>query len=111
VLLSLLTGETLHTSIPGVAGLPGGYPFVLKHGKFTLRLPAEVPVAEAIAHNKAGERLDGLEVGSEVNFVGKARRSLIAVGFEYAQGFNLAEWQRASNRMVALRNRLRRTSA
>lgn len=37
VVMALLTGEALCTSIPGVAGLPGGYPFLLKRGKFTLQ--------------------------------------------------------------------------
>jgi hypothetical protein len=90
VVMSLLTGGTLYTSIPGVAGLPGGYPFILKGRRFTLRLPPGITSAEAIAHNKTGERLDGLELESGVKFVGKARRSLIDVGFEYAQGFDLA---------------------
>jgi hypothetical protein len=111
VLMSLLTGETLHTSIPGVAGMPGGYPFVLKSGKFTLQLPSNIAAAEAVAHNKGGERVDGLDVGSDAKFVGKARRSLMAVGFEYAQGFDLAEWQNASDRMIVLRDRLRLTKA
>src|SRR3984893_7163465 len=39
VMMSLLLGGTLHTSVPGVAGLPGGYPFILKRRKFALHLP------------------------------------------------------------------------
>ncbi|HMI53504.1 MAG TPA: hypothetical protein VK525_18460 [Candidatus Saccharimonadales bacterium] len=109
VIMSLLSGGTLHTSVPGVAGLPGGYPFVLKGRKFTLRLPSGITSAEAIAHNKTGERLDGLDLESDVKFVGKARRFLTDVGFEYAEGFNLGEWQCVCDRMVALRDRLRQT--
>jgi hypothetical protein len=107
VVISLLTGGTLHTSVPGVAGLPGGYPFVVKSGKFMLHLPSGISGTEAIAHNKVGERLDGLELGSSVKFIGEACRSLTRVGFEYANGFALAEWQSVCGRMVALRNRLR----
>jgi hypothetical protein len=56
VIMSLLSGGTLHTSVPGVAGLPGGYPFVLQGRKFTLQqLPAGNTDDEAIAHNKTGE--------------------------------------------------------
>lgn len=110
VVLSLLTGGTLHTSIPGLDGLPGGYPFALKNRKFTLRLPSNIPPAEAIAHNKGGESLDGLDLDADAKFVGKARQSLLKVGFEYAQGFALADWQRVRDKMLQLRYRLRRKS-
>jgi hypothetical protein len=111
VIMSLHSGGTLHTSVPGVAGLPGGYPFVLKGRKFTLQLPSGITGTEAIAHNKTGERLDGLDLGSDVKFVGKARRFLTDVGFAYAEGFNLGEWQCVCDTMVALRDRLRQTKA
>lgn len=107
VILSLLTGGTLHTSIPGVAGLPGGYPFLLKRGKFTLRLPSGITSAEAIAVNKGGERLDGLDLDAGVKFVGKAGRSLTSAGFEFAQGFDIAEWPIVRDKMMLLRDRLR----
>lgn len=108
VLMSLLTGETLHASIPGVAGMPGGYPFVLNGGKFTLRLPSSVSSDEAIAHNKRGEQHDGLDLGLGAKFIGQARRFLTEVHFEYAQGFDLCEWQKVCDKMVRLRDRLRR---
>jgi hypothetical protein len=111
VLMSLLTGELLHTSVPGVAGLPGGYPFTLNHGKFSLRLPSGVTLAEASAHNKTGERLDNLDLASGVQYLGKARQSLASVGYEYAAGFDLADWQAASRKMIALRSRLRHSSS
>jgi hypothetical protein len=52
VLLSSLTGKTRNISIPGVRGLPGGYPFILKNRKCTLRLPPGITLEEAVAHNK-----------------------------------------------------------
>jgi hypothetical protein len=107
MVITLLAGGTLHTSIPGVAGLPGGYPFVLKGKKFTLQLPSNITSAEAIAHNKTGERLDGLDLESNAKFVGNALRSLTGVNFEYAQGFDLAEWRSACDKMILLRKRLR----
>jgi hypothetical protein len=109
LLLSLLSGETLRTSIPGVDGLPGGYPFLLKRGKFFLQLPSGVTRSEAIAHNKKGERLDGLDLGEGVKFIGKARTALDAAKFAYAQGFAFSEWPLACERMVSLRDRLRGT--
>lgn len=110
LILALLTGGTLKTSIPGVGRLPGGYPFVLKRGKFKLRLPAGITQAEAIAHNKKGECLDGLDLESGVRFVGKARRALASAGFEYAQGFDLAEWPAVLDKMLLLRERLRKVA-
>ena len=110
LLLALLSGATLHASIPGVAGFPGGYPFLLKQGKFSLRLPAGVTPAEAIAHNKKGERLDGLDLQADAKFVGKARQALNAANFEYAQGFSFSEWPRVCERMASLRDRLRITT-
>jgi hypothetical protein len=109
VLTSLLTREALHISIPGVAGLPGGYPFLLRDGKFALKLPPGITTVEAIAHNKTGERLDGLDVDSSVKFVGRAHNSLAAAGYEYAPGFDLADWRSARDKMILLRERLRRT--
>lgn len=64
VILAMLSGRTLQVSIPGIAALPGGYPYLLKDGKLTLQLPAGIGREEAIAHNKTGERSDGLDIGS-----------------------------------------------
>lgn len=111
VILSLLTGSLLHQSLPGVAGLPGGYPFVLKNRKFTLRLPPGVTREQAIAHNKTGEHSDGLDLGSAIKFLGKANHALASVGFEYAQGFDLTDWPTVLTKMLALRQRLRSKSA
>lgn len=108
VLMALLSGDSLRMSIPGVKGMRGGYPFALKRGKFSLRLPSEITLDEAIAHNRTGERLDGLDLESGVKFAGKTRRALTAAGFEYAQGFDFAEWPEVRDRMVVLRDRLRK---
>jgi hypothetical protein len=75
-----------------------------------LRLPSDITSAEAIAHNKTGERLDGLDLGSGAKFIGKAHRSLVDVNFEYAQGFDLTEWPSVRDRMLVLRDRLRLTT-
>jgi len=109
LVMSLFLGETLHTSVPGVAGLPGGYPFTLRNRKFILHLPSGITAAEAIAHNKTGEQLDGLDLGAGVKFLGKAQQSLAQAGFEYAEGFDLTEWQSVCDRMSALRDHLRLT--
>jgi hypothetical protein len=108
VMMSLLLNGTLRTSVPGVAGLPGGYPFVLKRRTFVLHLPSGITAAEAIAHNKTGERLDGLDLGAGVKFIGKAQEALTRVSFEYAEGFDLVDWRNVRDRMIELRDALRR---
>lgn len=107
ILLALLSGKTLHSSTPGVAGLPGGYPFLLKAGKFTLCLPRGVTREQAIAHNKYGEHADGLDLAAGVKFTESARRALAAVNFEFAEGFAFEDWQAARDKLLALRDRLR----
>lgn len=112
ILLALLTGAPLRRSLPGVGGLPGGYPWLLRNGKFTMQLPASLPLPEAVAHNKTGERADGLDIdlaerGSAVRFSPKGRRALAAAGFEHAEGFDLHDWRTACDGMMGLRERLR----
>jgi hypothetical protein len=80
---------------------------VLKHRKSAQHLPSGITSAEAVAHPKTGERIDGLELGLGVRFVGKACLALMRWGFEYAAGFDLAEWKSVCDRTLALRDRLR----
>lgn len=107
VMLSLLSGKTLHISTPGVAGLPGGYPFLLKAEQFSLLLPPGVTREQAIGHNKSGEHADGFDLAAGVKFTESARRALAAVHFEFAEGFAFEDWQAARDKMLALRDRLR----
>jgi hypothetical protein len=108
LLLSLLSGDALQMSLPGVHGMRGGYPFIVKGGKFTLNLPPAITQAEAIAHNRKGERLDGIDLEAGVTFMRKARRALSATGFAYAEGFDFHEWPHVRDKMLVLRDRLRR---
>jgi len=111
VLVSLLSGETMRASIPGVGGLPGGYPFLLQQGKFQMQLPRGVSLAEAIAHNQTGERLDGLQLSSSVKFVGEVRHRLAEHHYSFADGFAFPDWEKARRDMLRLRDRLRRLRA
>lgn len=106
-LRALLTGEILKMSVPGVPGFPGGYPFTLKNRKFVLRLPPGMDLGKAMAHNKTGEFADGLDIDGGVQFTERASQALAAAGFEYAQGFDFAEWSSVRNAMLRLRERLR----
>jgi hypothetical protein len=108
VILALFTGNTLRMSVPGVPGLPGGYPFLVNRGKFQLHLPEGIRREEAIAHNQSGERMDGLQLGMEVRFAERARQALAGAGFPYADGYAWKEWKKARGAMVELRDGLRR---
>lgn len=107
VILALVNGKTLRVSLPGVAGFAGGYPFAVNKGKFKLDLPSGLSVENAIAQNRSGERIDGLELREGVTFTEKAQEALAAVGFAYAQGFAFKEWEKARNTMIGLSERLR----
>jgi hypothetical protein len=107
IIRAQLTGETVKISIPGVPGFPGGYPFALRNRKFALRLPPGINLQKAMAHNKTGEVADGLDIGGGVQFTARASHALTSVGFEYAEGFDFAEWSRARDAMLRLRERLR----
>jgi hypothetical protein len=48
------------------------------------KLPVGVTSAEAIAPNKNGEWLDGVDLDTSVKFVGNARKSLAGANYEYA---------------------------
>jgi len=93
--------------VPGVPGFAGGYPFALKKCKFALRLPPDIDLPKAMAHNKTAEFSDGLDIGDGVRFSDKANRALAAAGFEYARGFAFEEWYRVRDAMLRLRDRLR----
>jgi hypothetical protein len=107
VMLCLLDGGSLRCSIPGVGGLPGGYPYLLKGGRFRLQLPRRITLEEAVQHNRKGEHLDGIDLESGVRFAARANKALKAVGFEFAQGFDPAEWPTVCAKMIPLRDRLR----
>jgi hypothetical protein len=107
VVLCLLDGGSLQCSIPGVGGLPGGYPYLLKGGRFRLQLPRRITLEEAIQHNRRGEDLDGIDLETGVKFGARANKALKAVGFEFAQGFDPAEWATVCAKMILLRNQLR----
>jgi hypothetical protein len=109
VMLCLLDGGSLRCSIPGVGGLPGGYPYLLKGGRFSLQLPRRITLEEAVEHNRRGEHLDGIDLESAVRFAARANKALKTVGFEFAQGFDPADWSTVCDKMILLRDRLRHT--
>jgi hypothetical protein len=62
MLIELLAGNEIRTSLPGPLGLPGGYPVRLAGRSIGLNLPPGLDRAEAIAWNTRAGMRDGVEV-------------------------------------------------
>ncbi|MFJ8207308.1 potassium transporter TrkA [Micromonospora chalcea] len=105
---ALATGDEVTASLPGPLGLPGGYPVRLTGGRTELRLPAELPVAQAVAWNTAAGRRDGVEVGGgHVRYPERARVALAAYRPDLAGGWHASELPEIACRFTALRDHLR----
>jgi hypothetical protein len=81
VIRALLSGALLHTSLPGPAGLPGGYPVLLRDGSVETDLPAGVTLAQAVAWNQRWAAHEGVIVdpaAGTVEFTGPAAETLAA---------------------------------
>lgn len=105
---ALATGDEVTASLPGPLGLPGGYPVRLTGGRTELRLPAELPVAQAVAWNTAAGRRDGVEVGGgQVSYPERARAALAAYRPDLAGGWHAGELPEIAGRFTALRDHLR----
>ncbi|MFF1912959.1 hypothetical protein ACFVYE_15235 [Streptomyces sp. NPDC058239] len=110
---ALASGSELDTSLPGVAGLPGGYPVRISGGRVTLRLPAGLSRAEAVAANQRWSQADGIVVeGGRVRFAPAAAAALAEAepGWEPGE-FPAERTPDVCRRLLALRERLRRTPA
>jgi len=56
----LPNGLALRASVPGVRGLPGGYPVRITRGTIDLDLPPNVELEDAVAYNLRAGELDGI---------------------------------------------------
>lgn len=110
LLVSLLSGAELHTSVPGPLGLPGGYPVRLSGGALTLDLPG-LTLPEAVAWNHHAGRRDGIEIdGGRVRHLPPADAALAPHLPEFAQGWDATAYDEVQERFRDLRRRLRATS-
>jgi hypothetical protein len=104
LLHALLTGADFDTHVPGPGGLAGGFPVRVHDGAVSLRLPAGITEAQAIAVNARAARRDGLrEVGRRIQFEPAVTD---AVG-QLAHGFDISELASVSHRLLELRDELR----
>ena len=81
VIAALLNPDlNVKASLPGVFGLPGGYPVIIREGIVTWDLPGGVTVKDAVAFNQLAARADGIEcIGIDGTvFYTKAARSQMA---------------------------------
>jgi hypothetical protein len=53
--------RTIETHAPGILGLEGGYPVMIRNGEIVLDLPAGVTTEEAVAFNRMAGRGDAIE--------------------------------------------------
>jgi hypothetical protein len=108
LLLDLATGETRDTHLPGVLGLPGGYPVRVHRGGIRLRLPEGYPVELARQVQQGWSVADGVVVRQgRVEFGPAAGAELERLVPELAGGFALGELDRARSTLAQLRDRLR----
>ncbi|MFD2767152.1 hypothetical protein [Micromonospora eburnea] len=108
LLLALVTGAEVRTSLPGPLGLPGGYPVTVADGSVTLRLPPGVTRADAVAWNLRVGRDDGVEVvDGRVSHSPRAIDALAPYLPELAAGWPVAALDEVTERLTELRQRLR----
>lgn len=107
LLVDLLAGREIHTSLPGPLGLPGGYPVRLAAGALTLNLPG-LGQAEAVAWNLRVGRRDGIELrDGHVHHLPEAAHALRPHLPGLAQGWAATAYDEARDQFIALRRRLR----
>lgn len=105
---AMLSGDPLDTHLPGVLGLPGGYPVRLHQRSVQLRLPDGLGVDEAIALNQAWSRHDGAVVSGGRVILGEP--AAIALGAHLPHltgGFPVADTAQVCTDLLDLRERLR----
>ncbi|MEV1329717.1 potassium transporter TrkA [Micromonospora costi] len=108
LLLALVTGAEVRTSLPGPLGLPGGYPVALTGGSVTLRLPPGMSRAEAVAWNLRVGRGDGVGVvDGRVVYSPRAADALAPHVPDVAAGWPVAALDEVIERLTELRRRLR----
>lgn len=107
-MLALLTGATEDTHLPGVAGLPGGYPVRITAGEVALRLPPGVELDQVVDANRRWATRDGVLVeDGQVRFGPAVTDALAPLLPGYADGFAAGEVTGVIAAFQALRERLR----
>jgi hypothetical protein len=109
LLRDLAYGRSLHTNLPGPAGLPGGYPVRIRGGDIDLALPDGVSRIDAVDWNQSVGAADGVRFGEDgrVEFLAAVAERLVAYLPELASGFRVADLAGVTSEFIELRERLR----
>jgi len=108
LITDLLTGTERATHLPGPAGLPGGYPVLVRDGDVRLRLPPGLDREAAIAANQRASVWDGAVLdGKHLSFSPAASAALRPLAQELADGFGVDRLDTACEQLAELRARLR----
>jgi hypothetical protein len=106
---ALLTGTEVETHAPGPLGLPGGYPVRIADRMLSLRLPSGLTQAQAVAINQDAALRDGVMVTDGMVTFGPAARAVLEKELPcLAGGVKVSDITSACDRLLELRNRLRR---
>jgi hypothetical protein len=113
LMLAVAHGRAWRGHVPGPAGLPGGYPVVLRGGKLDLDLPAGLSRADAVAWNARNEAENGLLIGTNgrAEFTGRLHERLSAESPTLAAGFHVDDLEAVGQAFGELRDRLLTQSA
>jgi hypothetical protein len=108
LMLAIAQGKAWSGHVPGPAGLPGGYPVVLRRGKLDLDLPAGLSRADAVAWNARHEAENGLFIGADgrAQFTGRLHEKLAAESPALAAGFHVDDLEAVGQAFLQLRDRL-----
>lgn len=106
---ALVSARELRTHVPGLHGLPGGYPVVVRDGAIELDLPPGVTESDAVRWNRRMAALDGVVVSEDgdVSFSARASEALSEHVGDLAGGFHASDVHDAAAAMIAARERLR----
>jgi hypothetical protein len=109
-LRDLVAGRDFQASLPGPAGLPGGYPVRIgPDATVALDLPPGWDPAAAVEWNARAGWREGLRIdGDRVRLNEPARTALEPWLPAYADGFSVAEVPEVCTALLRLRDRLRR---
>ncbi len=58
---ALLSDREIHLHVPGIHGMPGGYPVIASKHELALALPPDLTLAQARKINEDSHRFDGIE--------------------------------------------------
>jgi hypothetical protein len=112
MLLAMAAGRPWSGHVPGLNGLPGGYPVKLRNGALELDLPAPVSPDEAIGWNASFEQANGLTVTSDgqVAFTGILGGRIAGHIPELRDGFEVRELETVCETLLGLREMLMRSA-